>query len=198
MTKTRIDILRHGEPEGGRKYRGHGVDDPLSDLGWRQMWAAVGTQWPWESIISSPMARCRIFAETLGTKAGLTVGIDERLKEVGFGAWEGKTGEQLRAADPDALRLFYADPVTHRPEGAEPLDRFRQRVGLALDEALDRYAGRHVLIVAHAGVMRAAISWLLDTPLQTMYRIEIPNAALLRITAGGERPPMIALDGPVL
>ncbi len=30
--KTRIDIIRHGEPVGGRRYRGHGVDDSLTDI----------------------------------------------------------------------------------------------------------------------------------------------------------------------
>jgi len=37
---TTIDLLRHGEPEGGVRYRGDGVDDPLSARAWKQMWAA--------------------------------------------------------------------------------------------------------------------------------------------------------------
>ena len=37
---TLIDMIRHGEPVGGRRYRGQ-IDDPLSEKGWRQMWAAV-------------------------------------------------------------------------------------------------------------------------------------------------------------
>ena len=39
--QTTIDLIRHGEPVGGRKYRGQ-TDDPLSEKGWAQMWAAVG------------------------------------------------------------------------------------------------------------------------------------------------------------
>jgi len=34
--------MRHGEPVGGRAYRGHSIDDPLSEKGWQQMWDAVG------------------------------------------------------------------------------------------------------------------------------------------------------------
>jgi len=198
MQAIRIDILRHGEPEGGRRYRGHGIDDPLSALGWRQMWAAVGEDWPWDGIWSSPMARCLPFAEQLADRMKLTPSVDERLKEVGFGAWEGKTGAQLRAADPDVLRRFYADPVANRPAGAEPLDAFRSRVGAAIDDLLDRCAGHHLLVVAHAGVMRAAVSWLLQSPLEAMYRLDIPNAAMVHIRADGERPPMISLRGPRL
>lgn len=38
MTGTLIDLIRHGEPAGGRRYRGHGLDDPLTEKGWSQMW----------------------------------------------------------------------------------------------------------------------------------------------------------------
>ena len=37
-TETIIDLIRHGEPEGGRAFRGHSIDDPLSEKGWQQMW----------------------------------------------------------------------------------------------------------------------------------------------------------------
>jgi len=198
VSKTRIDILRHGEPLGGRKYRGHGVDDPLSELGWRQMWSAVGEDWPWELIVTSPMSRCRPFAETLGDRAGLVVTIDERLKEVGFGTWEGRTSAELRAEDSGQLQRFYDNPVLNRPAGAESLDAFRDRIGAAVADILRFHRGRRVLVVAHAGVMRAAASWLFEAPLENMYRMDVPNAAFLRITADGERPAMIALEGPSL
>ncbi|MHB1590203.1 MAG: histidine phosphatase family protein [Sulfuricella sp.] len=41
MKSTTIDLIRHGEPVGGRRYRGR-TDDPLSEKGWNQMWTAVG------------------------------------------------------------------------------------------------------------------------------------------------------------
>lgn len=198
MNKTRIDILRHGEPEGGRKYRGHGIDDPLSELGWRQMWSAVGDDWPWQLIVTSPMSRCRPFAETLGNRAEIPVSVDERLKEIGFGSWEGRTGAELRTEDPTQLQRFYQNPVLNRPLGAEPLDAFRGRIGAALDDIFNRHQGRKVLVVAHAGVMRAAVSWMFGAPLEYMYRMDIPNAAFLHLTADGERPAMIALEGPRL
>ncbi|MEW6253578.1 MAG: histidine phosphatase family protein, partial [Planctomycetota bacterium] len=61
---TLIDLMRHGEPVGGRRYRGQ-VDDPLSEKGWAQMRAAVGEAAPWHHVVSSPLLRCREFAETL-------------------------------------------------------------------------------------------------------------------------------------
>jgi hypothetical protein len=32
MAATTLDYLRHGQPVGGTRFRGNGVDDPLSDL----------------------------------------------------------------------------------------------------------------------------------------------------------------------
>ena len=54
---TLIDIIRHGEPVGGKRYRGQ-IDDPLSEKGWQQMRDAVAGHNPWDVIISSPLARC--------------------------------------------------------------------------------------------------------------------------------------------
>jgi broad specificity phosphatase PhoE len=54
-------LLRHGEPEGGRLYRGNLLDDPLSEKGWQQMQASVNGK-HWDFIATSPMARCQAFA----------------------------------------------------------------------------------------------------------------------------------------
>ena len=45
LVNTTIDLIRHGEPVGGRKYRGQ-IDDPLSDKGWTQMRQAVADHKP--------------------------------------------------------------------------------------------------------------------------------------------------------
>lgn len=40
---TIIDLLRHGDVEGGQKYRGQ-LDDPLSELGWNQLRTATANK----------------------------------------------------------------------------------------------------------------------------------------------------------
>ena len=102
---TTLDLMRHGEPVGGRRYRGQ-IDDPLSEKGWAQMRAAVGELAPWDRIVSSPLLRCRAFAEALASAHGLPLTLDERLKEVGFGAWEGKTAAEIEEDAPGTLARF--------------------------------------------------------------------------------------------
>jgi broad specificity phosphatase PhoE len=65
--------------------------------------------------------------------------------------------------------------------GAEPLDAFMGRVGEAFTELLARYAGEAVLVVAHAGVIRAILANALDIPPASMYRIHVPNAGISQL-----------------
>ena len=184
-TVTTIDLIRHGEPVGGSRYRGH-IDDPLSDKGWQQMREAVADHCPWQRIISSSLSRCSAFAEELAMRHALPLQKDARLMEIGFGSWEGRTAAELMQNDADTLKRFWADPVNQRPEGAEPLTDFRDRVISAWDEILTRHAGEHLLIVGHAGMMRMIIRHVLDMPLERMFRISVPNAGITRIRVDGE------------
>lgn len=187
---THIDLIRHGEPEGGKRYRGQ-IDDPLSETGWRQMWQAVGDAAPWQQVVTSPLSRCRAFAEALAARHGLPLAVDARLMEIGFGAWEGRTAEQLRAEDPLQIERFYHDPINARPAGAEPLGDFRARVIAGFDALVQTYRGQQVLVVCHAGVMRAVVAHVLGAPLEAIYRIDVAYAALTRIRFSGERPPTL-------
>jgi alpha-ribazole phosphatase len=180
MSLTTIDLLRHGEPVGGRRYRGQ-TDDPLSEQGWRQMWAAVGETHPWSRIVSSPLSRCADFARELAKRADIRLTIDDRLMEVAFGEWEGRQPEELIADDPDRLFDFKRDPVGLRPPGAESLLDFLRRVSAALDDAYGAYEGGHILMVCHAGVIRMALARVLGVPLAHVYRIHVANSGITRI-----------------
>lgn len=181
---TTIDLIRHGEPVGGKKYRGQ-LDDPLSDKGWRQMREAVGDHRPWDAIVTSPLCRCADFAAELAARHGLPIDEDARLREIGFGAWEGRTAAELLAQDAEILHRFWSDPINNTPPGAETLAAFRDRVVAAWDDLLERYEGKHVLVVGHAGMMRMIIRHVLDMPLDAMFRLAVPNAGISRIEVEG-------------
>lgn len=181
MTDTIIDLIRHGEPVGGRAYRGHNIDDPLSETGWQQMWDAIGDEAPWDHIITSPLERCEAFAEALMDTFNVTCSTEEDFKEVGFGSWEGKTPDEIKAANLKEYQDFYNDPVNKRPAGAEPLEKFITRVTTAFDRQVKEHAGKHILIVAHAGVNRAIIAHALHAAPIGLYRINVKNAGMSRL-----------------
>ncbi|MCW8934110.1 MAG: histidine phosphatase family protein [Gammaproteobacteria bacterium] len=194
MNETRIDIIRHGEPEGGRRYRGFSIDDPLSKVGWQQMWDAVPEKPQWQHIISSPLSRCLKFSEALADTMNINYSVVDNLKEIGFGSWEGRTPEDIQNNEGDALENFLLDPVNNRPEGAEPLDDFANRVWAIYEEVAEQYQGQHVLLVAHAGVIRAITSKILSMSLDDVYsrlKIEYAAVATTRIAAG--KKPVLVL-----
>lgn len=166
---TRIDVIRHGEPVGGRRYRGHGVDDPLTDAGWQQMWDAVGNRTGWQYIATSPLSRCLDFTQALSKRLKIGYSIDDRFKEIGFGIWEGLSPDEILSMHPDALKRFYKDPISNRPDGAEPLESFSRRVWQAYQEIVQKHTNQNVLIVAHAGVIRAITANLLGMKLNRVY-----------------------------
>ena len=184
MKESVIDFLRHGEPEGGRRYRGAAVDDPLSDKGWQQMWQSVGDFTGWDVIVTSPLQRCSAFAGALADKIDCPVFVDPRFREVGMGGWEGLSPHQIIEQDPEAYAAFYADPVNNRPQGCEPLGIFGQRVADAYESVLERYTGQHVLVIAHAGVIRAALGYVLQSDPVAWYRTRIDNAGATRFRYG--------------
>lgn len=177
---TTIDLLRHGEPVGGSRYRGQ-TDDPLSDKGWAQMRSAVGDAHPWDAIISSPLSRCSHFAQELAQRHALPLALEPRLVELGFGAWEGRTAAELMRTDPDILQRFWRDPINHTPPGGENLSAFRARIVAAWDDLLLYHQGHRLLVVCHAGTIRLLLSHVLEMPLERMFRIHVPNAGISRI-----------------
>lgn len=178
---TTIDLIRHGEPVGGRAFRGNSINDPLSEKGWQQMWDAIGEASPWDQIISSPLERCLAFAETLMETYNIPCETEENFKEVGFGSWEGRTPDEIKATNLAEYENFYLDPINARPQGAEPLDDFIRRVTEAYNRCIEKYQGQHILIVAHAGVNRAIIANAVHAAPIGLYRIKVNNAGISRI-----------------
>jgi probable phosphoglycerate mutase len=190
---TQIDVIRHGEPVGGRRYRGHGVDDPLTEAGWQQMWTAVSDRADWHHISTSPLSRCLEFAQQLSKKLKIGYSIDDRFKEIGFGTWEGLTPDEILAMDPNALDHFYKDPIRNRPEGAEPLESFSKRVWDAYQDISRKHVNENVLVVGHAGVIRAITANILGMELDHVYsNLKIEYGGIVTsIIEHGKSPKMV-------
>lgn len=190
-------MLRHGEPVGGPAFRGNRIDDPLSERGWQQMWDAVPSDIPWQHVVTSPLRRCNEFSTALAEKYDVPLTVEDDFKEVGFGRWEGKTADEIIADNADEYEAFYRDPVRNRPPGAEPLTDFTKRVSLAYDGVLNNLPLQSILVVAHAGVIRAIIAHSLELSPATMYRLKIANAGLARIAIGPFGAKLELLNGQI-
>lgn len=193
---TIIDFIRHGEPLGGRMYRGNQVDHPLSKMGWQQMHEAISkyylrqeadAKFKWDIVISSPMLRCYSFAEVISKQFAIPLVTNQTLTEISFGDWEGKTVDEVKATDPVLFHNFHQDPVKNRPPGAESLEVFSQRITEGLSALVKKYSGKRILLVTHAGIMRTSFIHVLSAPLKSRQLIRIPYAGMLRLYATPEQ-----------
>ena len=183
---TTIDLLRHGQCEGGEIYRGS-TDVPLTDLGWSQMKASLGAETelagraPWNAIVSSPLQRCRLFAEAQSEQLKVSAEINEAFREMHFGDWEGRELKEVWQADREKVTQFYADPGEQSPPNGESMNAVKARLLPAWDELVEAQRGKHVLLVQHGGTIRILLSHLLKMPISAVTRLDIPYASLSRI-----------------
>lgn len=108
-----------------------------------------------DKVYTSPLQRCRLLAQTLSDEFI----IDERLKELNFGDWEGLKWDAIDRAAMDHWGTHY---IITGPPGGESLQQLTQRLETFLQELpkLNR-----IVIVTHAGVIRAARHLLEGRPL---------------------------------
>jgi alpha-ribazole phosphatase len=195
-----VDLIRHGEVEGGPCFRGR-RDDPLSAAGWAQLESATGIgpqavsdKQPrpaiWERILCSPAVRCAQFADQLGAQLGVPVERLDALRERDFGAWEGLRADQLPL---DELARFWADPSSYDPPDSEPFTAFHQRVLTAWQQVLDA-EGSRLLVLTHGGVIRVILGALLGIPAERLILLEVPPAcrSRLRVPISDGLPSLVA------
>ena len=178
---TLIDLIRHGEPEGGPRFRG-AQDDPLSATGWEQMETAIASCCHWDAVLTSPLLRCRGFAESVARQCQLPLYIEDRLREIAFGEWEGLTADVIRERWGKRLELFWADAQNNPPPGGELLSHFQQRVLAAWDEWTARLSGQNILLVGHGGVIRVILGHILGISQErTLSSISMPYGWCSRV-----------------
>ena len=160
MIKLQIDLLRHGETTLSHTLRGH-LDDDLTEQGWLQMQSTIQqyitTPMDWDVIISSPLRRCHCFAEHLANQLGLPMRVNEHIKEMYFGDWEGISTQVIYEAEPERLANFWQFPTQYHAPKGESLLQFKQRVIDGFDEIyvqMQRHNWNKALIVTHGGVIK--------------------------------------------
>ncbi|HEX3456850.1 MAG TPA: histidine phosphatase family protein [Candidatus Baltobacteraceae bacterium] len=144
-----IVLLRHGATEHNAAGRFLSNDDPpLSDAGraaCRSVAEALASISP-ARVFVSPRRRT---LETRELVAPVTpYEICDELREVDFGAWEGKTLEWLEQNDAERLAARRRDPVRFRPPGGESFEDAAPRLR-AVAERLN--GDGNVLVIGHRG-----------------------------------------------
>jgi len=175
-----LDLLRHGETELGGGFRGS-LDDQLTPSGWQQMREATKEWGDWDAIISSPLRRCADFAFELARECHLPLVLEDDLRELHFGEWEGRHAAELMDICAEDLGRFWASPYGFTPPGGERMELFDQRVTNLIDALYQRRAGERLLLVTHGGVMRLLAARARGLPRDQLLQVEIGHGQRLRL-----------------
>ena len=151
---TTLILVRHGETDWNAQHRWQGHSDTeLNDAGREQARLLAKGLDRADVLYSSDLARARETAEILAATIGLEVRLDERLRERGFGSWEGLTTEEIESSFPAEQERWRAG-IGAGADDAEPFEAFAARVDSFVEDVARRHADETVLIVAHGGTIR--------------------------------------------
>lgn len=181
-----IDLLRHGLTETSDIFRGR-VEDPLSEIGWQQMSAAVAGR-SWDVLISSPLDRCARFATHCANQWAIEAIIEPRFAEYHFGDWDGRRYQDVMAGQEQLVKRFFDDPFACTPPNAEEFADFHQRVLHGWGDVLQKHAGRKVLVITHGGVIMSVLADVFGRK-RIHGRIDVDYASMSRIRPGTEGVP---------
>ena len=185
-----IYLIRHGEitQSSPRRFVGQG-DLPLTDRGREQM-RQVGEYLAGRGVarlLCSPLSRCVESAGIVGLALELRSEIVPDLREIGLGAWEGLTVEEVRKRFPGDYEARGRDLAGFRPAGGESFTDLQRRVWPAF-EAISK-SNSPQAIIAHGGVNRVLLCRILGMPLENLFRLAQDYACvnLLHAEEGGYR-----------
>ncbi len=179
-----LTLIRHGVTDwnSSGKFQGHS-DIPLSSKGQAQAKALAKRLARFENIdlvYASPLARAVQTAEI--ALPGQQIHCDERLKELNFGVFEGRTmAENQEHAD---WAWWFSDPFRRQTPQGESYEQLRQR---AVDWLQNLPAAEHIMAFSHSGTIQMLISHIIgvERP-RWRKRIYLRHTGITRVLFKGD------------
>lgn len=195
QSPTRVWFARHGEVEAGRvgSFIGR-TDVTLSPLGRHQAEAIAAylEDSPLDAIVTSPRRRALETVAPLARAKNLTLDVRAGLAEMDFGEWDGLHWHEIVERDSQHAMEWQADVMQRAAPGGESGTQFARRVQQTLDEVLEEFKGRMVLVGGHAGTNRAIFAKALGIPYVQAFAFA-QDYGCLNATGWGEGFAQVAL-----
>ena len=174
-------LVRHGESTWNREHRIQGqLDPPLSEHGRRQaqLLAQRLATWRPDALYASDLKRALETAEPVAHATGVAVQPMVELREIFLGEWEGLKTAELAERFPEAWAGWTVEPNWDLVPGGESAVDFEQRVGAALDAAMERHAHGTAIVVTHGGVIQIALHRIIGRGSTGLFPFRISNASI--------------------
>lgn len=166
---TKWILIRHGSTEWNLEGRYQGqADPPLNAEGRAQADALCRTlaRRDIQAVYSSDLQRAVDTAEKIAGPHHLDVIVDDRLREINQGAWEGMLVEDIAAGFPDEWRAIQESPLSARAPGGESVKEVVHRATAFMREAAAHFPVGPVVIVSHGLTIACLLCWIHGYPLE--------------------------------
>lgn len=169
----------------------HGPTHEKTFVGWRDVpadlsgtaqIARLSAYLPRDALlISSDLIRASATADAIaGTRQRLAHAPD--LREFHFGEWDGKHFSEVAEMHPELSRAYWETPGDIAPPGGESWNAAKARVSRVVDQLSKAHPGRHIIAVAHIGVIMTQIQRGLGATPSEVIGHKIDNLSVTRVT----------------
>ncbi len=133
------------------------------------------------AVISSDLSRSSQTADAItGNRQRLAH--SPNLREIFFGDWEGQTFDAVAHSHPDLSRNFWENPGHVAPPNGESWDIFSNRIKDTIHHILENDPPENLILVAHFGVILAALQHAANLPSKSVFSFKISNLSITRLS----------------
>ncbi|MDR2080254.1 MAG: histidine phosphatase family protein [Treponema sp.] len=186
---VKLYIQRHGSPcfaDSVKRYMGR-TDVSLSPQGMAQaeqgaarlMDRGIGMAY------TSPLSRCREFAEIIADKLGLPSAIElPGLLEINMGNWEYLPVGEIKDTRPEDYKARGLDLAGFVPEGGESFRECQIRAVKTIGDIAA--AGQDAVVITHAGFIRSLLCYAENHDLNDLFYYDVPYGGIFMLDYGDE------------
>jgi broad specificity phosphatase PhoE len=182
-------MVRHGQTAASRENRFSGSSDPpLTMVGeaMAEAFAQAYASLTWGAIYTSPMLRARQTADALCRLTGVQANIEDGLKEIDYGDWEGLRQDEVRQRWPEAFEYWADDVASRGTPGGETAFNVAARAMRVVEGIRTRHQTGNALIVSHKATLRVITCALLGLDVRLFReRIAQPVSAVTMFALTG-------------
>ena len=143
----------------------------------------------WTAIYASPLVRAMATAEPLAREIGVAVQARDDLAELDYGAWDGRSADEISRDHHVEYERWVADPAWNPPTGGETAVALAQRMTRVIEEIDLSHADGNVLVVSHKASIRVALCALLGVDVgRFRYRFGCPVGSVSIVEFGAHGP----------
>ncbi|WP_423406748.1 histidine phosphatase family protein [Heyndrickxia sp. MSNUG] len=195
----KIFITRHGETLWNVEKRLQGwKDSPLTEIGIKNA-AALGAaleETPFDAVFCSPSERSVHTAKLIVGNQTIPFYLEQKLREINMGDWEGRTQSEIEESDGDSFHSFWNTPHLYNAKTGENFEDVQHRAVEAINEIKNAHQSGNILLVTHTVVIKCLLAYFKNLPLEKLWEppcIHDTSLTVIEIS----QVPKILLEGDI-